>query len=167
MVANTLLSSHLDYCNSLFHSLSSNNITRLQNIQNCLAHFVSGASRFSHVSPILKSLHCLPVKQRIIFETLLLLYKFLTSGKPKYFAPYLSLYTSAVTTRHSNPEKVFLKVHFYSSSFHKSKVHFSKSFSNDAPKLGNDLPLEIGTTPTLSCFKMQLKTYLFQMSFPP
>ena len=105
MVANTLLSSRLDYCNSLFHSLSSNNITRLQNIQNCLANFVSGASRFSHVSPILKSLHWLPVKQRIIFKTLLLLHKFLTSGKPKYFAPYLSLYTSAVTTRHSNPEK--------------------------------------------------------------
>ena len=67
MVANALVSSRLDYCNSLFRSLSSKNITRLQNIQNCLARFVSGVSRFSHVSPILKSLHWLPVKQRIIF----------------------------------------------------------------------------------------------------
>ena len=105
MVANALVSSRLDYCNSLFRSLSSKNITRLQNIQNCLARFVSGVSRFSHVSPILKSLHWLPVQQRIIFKTLLLTYKFLTTGKPKYFAPYLSLYTSAVKTRRSNPEK--------------------------------------------------------------
>ena len=39
MVTNALVSSHLDYCNSLFHSLSSKNITRLQNIPNC---FVTG-----------------------------------------------------------------------------------------------------------------------------
>ena len=167
MVANALVSSRLDYCNSLFRSLSSKNITRLQNIQNCLARFVSGVSRFSHVSPILKSLHWLPVQQRIIFKTLLLTYKFLTTGKPKYFAPYLSLYTSAVKTRRSNPEKMFLNVPFYSSSVHKSKVHFNKSFSYDAPKLWNDLPLEIRTAPTLSCFKRRLKTYLFQKSFPP
>ena len=71
----------------------------------CLARFVSGVPRFSHVSPILKCLHWLPVEQRIIFKILLLIYKFLTTGKPKYFAPHLSLYTSAVNTRRSNPEK--------------------------------------------------------------
>ena len=53
MVANALVSNHLDYCKSLFRSLSSKNITRLQNILNCLAHFVSGASRFSHTTPTL------------------------------------------------------------------------------------------------------------------
>ena len=115
MVANALVSSPVDYCNSLFRSFSSKNITRLQNIQNCLARFVSDASRFSQFSPILQSLHWLPVKQRIIVKTLLLIYKFLTTGKPKYFAPYLSLYTSAVTIRHSRPEKMLIKVSFYSS----------------------------------------------------
>ena len=120
---------------------------------------------FLDVSPILESLHWLPGKQCIIFKILFLIYKFLTTRKPKYFAPYLSLYTSAVKTRCSNPEKVFLKVPFYSSSVHKSKVHFNKSFSYDAPKLWKELPLEIQTAPTLSCFKMQLKTYLFQKLF--
>ena len=33
---------------------SSKNITTLQNIQNCLTHFVSGASRYPHVIPTLK-----------------------------------------------------------------------------------------------------------------
>ena len=109
MVANALVSSCLDYCNSQFRSFSSKNITRLQNIQNCLARFVSGASRFSHVSPILKFLHWLPVKQRIIFKTLLFIYKFLSIGEPKYFAQYLSLFISVVKTRRSNPENMSLK----------------------------------------------------------
>ena len=82
MVANALVSSHLDYCNSLFRSLS----FRLQNIQNCLARFVSGDSRFSHVTPLLNSLHRIPAKQRIIFKTLVLIHKYLTIGKPKYLA---------------------------------------------------------------------------------
>ena len=34
MVANVLVSSHLDYCKSLFHNFSFKNIIRLQNIQN-------------------------------------------------------------------------------------------------------------------------------------
>ena len=62
--------------------------------------------------------------------------KYLTTGKPKYFAPYLSLHTSGIKTRHINPERIFLKVSFHSSSVHKSKVHFNKCFSYDAPKSG-------------------------------
>ena len=85
-------------------------------------------------------LHWLPVKHGIIFKTLVLILQYLTTGKPNFFAPYLSLYTFAVKTRCSNPEKIFPKVPFYRSSVHKSKVHFNKCFSYDAPKLWNDLP---------------------------
>ena len=46
-------------------------------------------------------------------------------------------------------------------------VHLNKCFSYDAPKLWNDLPLDIRTARTLSCFKRRLKTYLFQKPFPP
>ena len=46
--------------------------------------------------PTLKFLRWLPVKQRNIFRTLVIIYKYLTTGKPKYFAPYLPLYKSAV-----------------------------------------------------------------------
>ena len=67
----------------------------------------------------------------------------------------------------SNPEKMFLKVPHYSSSTHKTKVHFNNCFSYDAPKLWNDLQLEIQTVYILSRFKIRLKTYLFQKPFPP
>ena len=165
MVANALVTSHVDYCNSLFRSLSSKNITRLQYFQNCLARFVSGASRFPHVSPILKPLHWLPVKNKSFSKPC---YSY-TSSLPlesQNTLPHICLCIHLLL-RCSNPEKMFLKVPFYSSSVHKPKVHFNKSFSYDAPKLWNDLPLELRTAPTLSCFQMQLKTYLFQKSFPP
>ena len=84
-----------------------------------MAHIVNGASRSIHTTPNPRFLHQLPVKQRIIFKTLVLVYKYFNTGKPKYFAPYLSLQTSAVTTRYINHEKMFLKVPCYSSSIHK------------------------------------------------
>ena len=140
--------------------------TRLQYVQNALARFVTGASKYTHITSTLRTLHWLPIRQRIIFKTLVLVYKYLTTGQSKYFAPYLPLYKSAMSTRRSNPKNLFLQVPSYCASIHKSKVHFNNSFSYDAPKLWNDLPYDIRSAPNLSSFKSRLKTYLFQKSFP-
>ena len=86
VIANALVSSRLDYCNSLFRSLSSRNATRLQYVQNALARFVTGASKYTHITSTLRTLHWLPVRQRIIFKTLVLVYKYLTTGQPKYLS---------------------------------------------------------------------------------
>ena len=135
MIANALASSRLDYCSSLFRSLSSRNATRLQYVQNALARFVTGASKYTRITSTLRTLHWLPIRQWIIFKALLLVYKYRTTGQPKYFTPYLSLYKSAINTRHSNPKNLFLQVPHYCASIHKSKVHFNNSFSYDARKL--------------------------------
>ena len=128
--------------------------------------YITGASKYTHITSTLRTLHWLPVRQRIIFKTLVLVYKYLTTGQPKYFAPYLPLYKSAVNTRRSNPKNLFLLVPSYCPSIHKSKVHFNNSFSYDAPKLWNDLPYDIRSAPNLSSFKSRVKTFLFQKSFP-
>ena len=83
VIANALVSSCLDYCNSLFRSLSSRNATRLQYVQNALAWFVTGASKYTHITSTLRTLHWLPIRQRIIFKTLVLVHKYLSTGQPK------------------------------------------------------------------------------------
>ena len=136
-------------------------------IQNAPVRFVTCASKCSHITSSLKTFLWLPIRQQIIFQTLVLVYKYLTTGQPKYFAPHLSWYKSTINTRRSNPRKLFLHVPPYCSTIHKSEVHFNNSFSYDAPKLWNDLPQDIRSAQSLSCFKSRLKTYLFQKSFPP
>ena len=81
MVANALVSTRLDNCNSLFHSLSCKIITSIPNMQSCLAAFFPGASRFTHFTTTLKFLHTL--KQRIILKTLGVIYKYFTTFKLK------------------------------------------------------------------------------------
>ena len=62
------VSSRLDYCNSLLHTIAIKDITKLQRVQNFLARVVTRFPRFSRSVPLLKSLHWLPVRYRIIFK---------------------------------------------------------------------------------------------------
>ena len=110
LAANALFSSRLDYCNSLFRSLSCFNLHKLQSIQNTLARIVTNHRRYAHVTPILKQLHWLPVKYRCMFKTATLVYKFLHSGSPSYFQPYLSPSSSSYSTTRSHPDCQYLTV---------------------------------------------------------
>ena len=74
-LANSLVSSKLDYCNSLYNGISQANLNKIQRIQNTLARVVTNTSKFEHITPILKKLHWLPIKQRIDYKLCLLTYK--------------------------------------------------------------------------------------------
>ena len=91
---NALLTSQLDYCNSFFKSLSKFRLHKLQCIQNSAARIVSNTSRYTSITPVLKILHWLPVEYGSVFKTATLVYNFLHTGFPKYFAPYISSYSS-------------------------------------------------------------------------
>ena len=166
-VSNALISSKLDYCNSLFRSLSSRDLKKLQCVQNSLARIVARSSKFSHITPVLRSLHWLPIKHRICFKTALIIYKFLHTGVPAYFSTHLTRYTCAVNTRRGSPENLYLTVPVFRTSTHKSKVHFQNCLSYDGPLLWNALPHEVRSAPTLSCFRRKLKTHLFKDAYPP
>ena len=85
-LANSLVSNQLDYCNSLYNGISQANLNKIQRIQNTLARVVTNTSKFEHITPILKKLHWLPIKQRIDYKLCLLTYKNASNS-----ATYLSL----------------------------------------------------------------------------
>jgi len=64
-IATSIGHSKLDYFNSLYYGLPKYQINHLQHIQNALARIVVQAPKFQHITPLLKSLHCLQVSGRI------------------------------------------------------------------------------------------------------
>ena len=76
-VANAFVSSRLDYCNSLFRSLSKFNLHRLQSIQNSAARIVTNLSKYTRITPVLRKLHWLPVQFCSEFKLATLVYKFI------------------------------------------------------------------------------------------
>ena len=88
-IAVALVSSKLDYCNSLFHNMPEKDIARLQRVQNCLARVVTNAPQFSRSVPILKRLHWLPVKFRTHFKICSITFRTLKENQPAYLADLL------------------------------------------------------------------------------
>ena len=61
-----LVTSKLDYCNSLLHEIPAKDLQKLQRVQNCLARVVTKAPRFNRSIPLLKSLHCLEYNSKYV-----------------------------------------------------------------------------------------------------
>ena len=135
-VANAFVSSRLDYCNSLFRSLSKASLHRLQSIQNCAARIVTNSCRYTHITPVLRKLHWLPIQFRSEFKLATLVYKFIHTGFPKYFTPHLSTYRTTYNTRRSQSVGNFLNVPKFQLTIHKSTKQFGFSFAFDAPLFG-------------------------------
>jgi len=81
-LACSLILSRIDYCNAVLHGASSYSIKRLQQIQNNAAQIVLEAPRRSHDSPLLRTLHWLPVQQRIEYKVALLTFKVCSTSTP-------------------------------------------------------------------------------------
>ena len=94
-------------------------------------------------------------------------YKFLHSGSPSYFEPFLSLSSCPYSTRHSHPDRQYLTVPPFHSSVFKSAKHIGHSLAFDAPKIWNELPQDVRSATSVASFRKKLKTYLFAKAYPP
>ena len=61
-------------------------VPRLQSVENAAARLVTGTRRTDHITPVLQSLHWLPVRQRVTFKLATLVHKCLNGRAPGYLA---------------------------------------------------------------------------------
>ncbi len=143
-----LITSHLDYCNSLYLGISKSSITCLQLVQNAAAKFLKGQRKFDHVTPILKSLHWLPVHLRI----LLYVFKSINNLAPSDLSDQLYPYNPTQNLRSGDQRLVPRS---------RLKHRGDRAFAVAGPRLWNSLPAYIRSAQSLTVFKSSLKTYFF------
>lgn len=81
-VIQAFISSRLDNCNALYVGIEHSQPNRLQIVQNAAARLLTGTKKREHITPVLSSLHWLPVKFRINFKILLFVFKSLNGLAP-------------------------------------------------------------------------------------
>ena len=83
---NAFISNRLDYCNSLLYSITNTQLQHLQSVQNGAARLVTGKRCSEHITPVLRSLHWLPVRQRVMFKVATIVHKCLNGHAPVYLS---------------------------------------------------------------------------------
>ena len=152
------VTSRLDYCNALYAGYNNTCLKSLQLIQNAAARTLTRTKKYEHISPILASLHWLPVKSRIDFKILLLTYKAINGRAPEYIKDLLVPYNPPRPLRSQNTGLLVIP------RISKTTVG-GRAFCYRAPLLWNNLPPSIRLADTLPIFKSRLKTYLFSASY--
>ena len=150
-----LISSRIDFSNALFCNLPQKEIYSLQRLQNCAARLLTYTKKSTHITPVLRSLHWLPVHKRIIFKILLLVYHTLHTSAPTYLQNSLHVYQPLRRLRSSDTSSHTLQTPRIKHSWG------NRAFSYIGPKLWNDLPHALRQMSSLATFKSSLKTHLF------
>ena len=157
-VIHAFINSRLDYCNSLYVGLDQSLLHRLQLVQNAAARLLTGKRKKNHISPVLASLHWLPVSFRIDFKILLFVFKALNGLAPQYLSELLHCHAPTRALRSAN--QLLLVV-----PKTRLKTKGDRAFGVAAPRLWNSLPWHIHSAESIEVFKSYLKTHFFSLAF--
>ncbi|KAF7246708.1 hypothetical protein EYD10_07374, partial [Varanus komodoensis] len=91
-VTHALVTSRLDFCNTLYVGLPLKTVRILQLVQNRAARLLTGTGRYVHMTPVLQQLHWLPIEVRAQFKVLVMTYKALNGLGPGYLKERLRPY---------------------------------------------------------------------------
>ena len=151
--------SKLDYCNSLRTGAPKNLIHKLQRVQNAAARPVVRCRRQHHITPVLCSLHWLPISCRIQYNVTSLCHCSPSEGGPKYLSELLHKYTPFRQLR-SSSDSFALRVPTTN-----RKTFGERSFSFTGPTAWNSLPYDIRFVNSAPSFRQALKTRPFKSYF--
>ena len=89
LLVHAFITSKLDINNSLLYGLPDVHLHRLQIIHNTAARMIARIPKCSHITPTLVTLHWLPIKERILYKVLLMVFKAQHGLAPQYIADML------------------------------------------------------------------------------
>ena len=121
-------------------------LSRLQLVQNAAAHLLTNTNRRVHITPVLNSLHWLPVLYRIDFKLVMFVFKALNSLTPSYLSELLTVHNPGRALRSTN--QLLLEV-----PRSKYKHWGDRAFYVAAPRLWNKLLAEMRLISDLGLFK--------------
>lgn len=153
-VAVVLITSRLDYCNSLYAGANKSVLHKLQMVQHVAAQLILKCPRSSSASTGLEALHLLPIHKRILFKILIITFRIFHSSCPHYLRSRFSCHVPCRTLRSSNANLLQPPAFRYVSKG-------GKSIAVLGTKAWNQLPTHLHFIQSENLFRKTLKTWIF------
>ena len=129
-------------------------------MQNAAARLVAGLGPRDHVTPALRTLHWLPVVQRIQYKLCVLAHAAFYKYGPAYLTELLVPVSELPgRSRLRSADSFMLDVPRIKSSVG------GRAFTVSGPQAWNDLPQRLRAASDFSILKRQLKTHFFNIAF--
>ena len=154
----SLVTSRLDYGNALLFEVNSGLINKLQRVQNTAARLITRTKKHNHITPVLVSLHWIPVQYRIQYKLLLYTFKALNGLAPIYLEELINIYQPTRSLR-SEHEMRLIQPRI------RTKLYGERRFDKATANLWNSLPIHMRHERSIELFKKNLKTHLFKLAF--
>ena len=128
----------------------------LQSVQNAAARLVTGARRCDHITPTLRQLHWLPVRQRVLFKIAVLVFQCLAGQASSYLADDCQLVSDARPRLLRSSDSLTCAVR------RTLNTYDDRCFVAAGPRVCNSLR----QCDSLRQFRRRLKTYFFRYMGP-
>ena len=152
-IINALVISKVYFSSSIWSNTSEENIKKVQLIQNYAARVIVGnVGKHDHVSPLLKELGWLPIKEHLQYRDAVLMYKCMYNQAPSYLSQMFTKRNQIHDRETRNQNELDIPKYRTATG--------QRTFKYRGTKIWNALDEELKSTANLKHFKFKLKARL-------
>ncbi|CAB3979720.1 Hypothetical predicted protein [Paramuricea clavata] len=157
LIVSALVMNKMVYCSTVWSNTSSTNIKKLQLVQNFACRIITNIGKFDHISPGLRELNWLPVKEQLLLREAIMMYKCVNELAPHYLS---DLFTkrSDIHQRDTRSHDS-LQIPLYKTSAGQRSFHYR------GVTLWNDLDIKFKKLDSLKTFKNELKRSMLEQIY--
>ena len=135
-LVHALITSRVDYYNSLLYGLPATQLNKIQRVLNAAARLVCRSPRYCHITQLMYNLHWLPVNLRICSKVLSFVFKAIHGIAPSYISDLILENPNSSYNLRLSSAGILLAFLYWKTK----RTLGDRSFSVAAPTLWNKLP---------------------------
>ena len=158
LLITALVFSKMLYCSSVWANTSFLNVNKLQSIQNFACRIVTNTRKYDHVTPLLRELNWLPVREQLRYRDTVLAYECQNGLAPQYLMDKFSK-RSCIHNRDTRARDS-LQIPLF-----RTKTG-QRSFTFRGTNIWNNLDDDLKQRTSLTSFKRAVRDSLLRQTFP-